>query len=261
MAAGLGIQVNTWNQSDYSAVNWLSPDFVSPFDFSSFDISALPEPVHADNLSVAFPKLVGNGSVESLSGAGAAAHDSSGALAISSPEGQVKALYVDSDGSRLTCNERVQTLFVEARIEPGPPRQLPKSHSHLRFPSKNGKALAEASRRSIDNGTYEKIRQVFEESCLLRGSLFTPYQANDFPSCAYFGAFLNLYFECFHEIFPVIHAPLFDTTNADWLLILAMTTLGSYYFTDPEYAEPMTELLRRVVQVEVRGLQFLNRLH
>lgn len=54
----------------------------------------------------------------------------------------------------------------------------------------------------------------------------TRFAMGDFPSIAACNAFMQLYFEMFDPVFPMLHRPTFDPAQESWLLVLAIIAMG-----------------------------------
>ena len=248
--------------SVFSDVNWLSPDLTATFDFSVFDMCASQDPQPSIGQLATSPSQAGDtSSVISLPRSEATRHGAPDAMEPTSPNGsRVKAFYVDSDGSRLTCNERVQGLSTGPIIESSSSISTRNSPSALRFPLLDSTTIAEHNQYPINEANYRLLQDAFTKYCLDGAPLFPPYDASHFISPIHFSFFIRLYFHGFQDIWPILHALTFDAADAHWLLVLAIATIGCHYYPDAECVTPMVEFLRRSVQVEVCDLMsFQNR--
>ena len=241
--------------SVFSDVNWLSPDLTATFDFSVFDVGVVQDQPSTE-LPATSPSQTGDtASVVSLARSTTAYPEVPGATSPTSPSGsQVKAFYVDSDGSRLPCNERVKGLSTEPTLEHSTSILTRRSSSDLRFPALNVTTAVEQNQYPISDIVYGLLQEAFTKFCLDGAPLFVPYEASDFLSPIHFGFFVRLYFHYFQDTWPVLHVPTFDSSDSHWLLILAMATIGCHYYPDAECVTPMAEFLRRSVQVEICDL-------
>ncbi|GMF68457.1 unnamed protein product [Aspergillus oryzae] len=75
------------------------------------------------------------------------------------------------------------------------------------------------------------------------------------PPAPVLNAWVQLYFEHFHPMFPVLHKPTFSTSGSNPFLVLAVAAIGAH-FSDIQGAQPclraMHELIRRYTSYTVR---------
>ncbi|KAF4537803.1 uncharacterized protein LTHEOB_11427 [Lasiodiplodia theobromae] len=98
----------------------------------------------------------------------------------------------------------------------------------------------QASDLSIISGFAEKLQNA---------AFYPPFQALRIPPPAVMNVFVQLYFEHFHPIFPMLHQPSFGKGAPRPLLTLAVATIGARYSKlegASQCALAMTELLRRL---------------
>lgn len=75
------------------------------------------------------------------------------------------------------------------------------------------------------------------------------------------GRFVQLYFEYFHPIMPILHKPTFNKRETPWLLVLAVATVGGQSARGPgplKFVSTLREYLRRAVIISVSSLTFLS---
>lgn len=101
--------------------------------------------------------------------------------------------------------------------------------------------------------TYENIEKHFKSLCLTEGNVFSTYTAARFPSFSSFDVFVDLYYENFDAVVPILHD---QVTSMDdhWLLALAVCTIGCQYAEAEEFSAcviPLQELLHRGTTVEL----------
>lgn len=80
------------------------------------------------------------------------------------------------------------------------------------------------------------------------GCYFRPFINGNLPPRQALNCFIQLYFEYFHPIFPIIHKATFNPSDAAWRLVLAVATVGCRYSRAPyarHGADALQELLRR----------------
>lgn len=77
---------------------------------------------------------------------------------------------------------------------------------------------------------------------------YTPFATGDFPSLAACNAFMQLFFEDFNPLLPIIHTPTFDPAQEHWLLVLAVLSTGCRFSHVPsavECVDVLQEFVRR----------------
>jgi hypothetical protein len=103
--------------------------------------------------------------------------------------------------------------------------------------------------------THETIQQYFIQLCAGGSSVFEPFESDFFPSLRVVHACIQLYFEHFHNGFPLVHKPTFlalGSPQPHWLLLLAVAAVGSNYADIAESAdfrEAFQEFLRRATSL------------
>lgn len=96
--------------------------------------------------------------------------------------------------------------------------------------------------------TYETLHVEWERLCVADSALWSVFDPTEFPPLPVFEHCLALYFSHFHQTLPFLHAGTFDSTTADWTLILAMIAIGARFLetTDCEtFVISLQEFLRR----------------
>ncbi|KAF4626545.1 hypothetical protein G7Y89_g11610 [Cudoniella acicularis] len=79
---------------------------------------------------------------------------------------------------------------------------------------------------------------------------FKLFKDSVLPPLEVMNCFMQLYFEYFHPIFPMLHQATFNPSQAPALLVLATTAIGSRYSKAPhsgKCADALQELLRRAI--------------
>jgi hypothetical protein len=87
--------------------------------------------------------------------------------------------------------------------------------------------------------------------------VFRPFLDSVPPSLEAFNCFVQLYFEYFQPIFPMLHQPTFDPSTSSWVLVLALAAIGSRYSKirdSSRCSNALQELLRRAIQISVSFL-------
>jgi hypothetical protein len=104
----------------------------------------------------------------------------------------------------------------------------------------------------LDARTYDEIHALLRRtSCgKIPGHSFPPFRTPHLPSREAFNCCVQLYFEYFHPIFPMLHKSTFRPAKAPWRLVLATAAIGCRYSRVPKLAQcanALQELLRRAV--------------
>jgi hypothetical protein len=128
--------------------------------------------------------------------------------------------------------------------------------------SKEGATLWEpenlAHVRSLPQLVYDQIAAMYEKLNVTNGQ-YTQFASGAFPSLAACNAFIQLFFEEFNQLFPLLHQPTFDPASEPWLLVLAVTATGcrfSRVSAAVESGDLMQEFLRRAFFATVREFPF-----
>ncbi|KAL4878937.1 fungal-specific transcription factor domain-containing protein [Aspergillus karnatakaensis] len=77
---------------------------------------------------------------------------------------------------------------------------------------------------------------------------YPPFLQLRLPPAPILNAWVQLYFEHFHPLFPLLHKPSFNKPGTHWLLILAVSAIGALFSKFPQAhscARAMDELIRR----------------
>ncbi|KAK5059692.1 hypothetical protein LTR84_009575 [Exophiala bonariae] len=83
---------------------------------------------------------------------------------------------------------------------------------------------------------------------LERNGPYPPFLEMRIPQRPVLNSWVQLYFEHFHPIFPMLHKPSFQSTNTHWLLFFAVAAIGAHYSNlkgAQQCARAMHELVRR----------------
>lgn len=104
--------------------------------------------------------------------------------------------------------------------------------------------------KQIPEAAYQKIKQFYQEAKTTSAGL----GADDFPPLELLGSFLELYFEYFNPMIPIIHQATFKPSSENWTLLLAMMTVGGQYSTlyaREQYVTALQALLLRAISAKV----------
>lgn len=136
--------------------------------------------------------------------------------------------------------------------------------SALRFPRLDG-IMSEDMEEAIGNissQTYDTLLAHFRKLCLGPASFFPPFIDESFPSLHQMNILIQLYFEVFDPIFPIVHKEQVDL-NSFWPLALAICAIGCRFTETHEFSRcvaPFQEFLRRVLAFEVESNQSVGTL-
>lgn len=108
--------------------------------------------------------------------------------------------------------------------------------------------------KSLPQVAYHRLLDNFERLNADNG-YHVPFANGEFPSLTAFNAFIQLYFEAFHPIFPLLHQPTYDPGKEHWVLLLAVAATGCRFSQVPGAADSgnlLQEFLRRAILFTVR---------
>lgn len=124
--------------------------------------------------------------------------------------------------------------------------------AHLHFPDIDPAALLDARLESLShveplsNEKVNAIAQLAEET--QREPHLHPFTSIKLPPQPVLNAWVQLYFEYFHPVFPIIHKPTFSLPDVDPLLVLAVAGVGAQFSklkNSEAFARSIHELVRR----------------
>ncbi|KAL2829634.1 fungal-specific transcription factor domain-containing protein [Aspergillus pseudoustus] len=96
---------------------------------------------------------------------------------------------------------------------------------------------------------YQDILRLLERTSQHQGH-FKPFKNPIIPPLEVFNSFIQLYFEHFHPVFPMLHHATFDPNRASRVLVLATAAIGCRYskaLQSAVCANALQELLRRTI--------------
>ena len=105
----------------------------------------------------------------------------------------------------------------------------------------------------LSQKSYEDIRQYLTRTDSNQAH-YRPFQHPNLPPYHVMDCFLQLYFEYFHPIFPILHQATFEPMEAPWQLSLALCAIGARYSKLPlsnQCSIALQELLRRAIAATV----------
>jgi hypothetical protein len=106
----------------------------------------------------------------------------------------------------------------------------------------------------LSSARYKEILDCFVQSNQGQ-NLFVHFRNSSLPSLEAMNCFIQLYFEYFQPVYPLLHQPSFDPTSSPYVLILAVAAIGCRYSKVPgsqKCAIALQELLRRAIMRSVR---------
>ncbi|KAL2067831.1 hypothetical protein VTL71DRAFT_15929 [Oculimacula yallundae] len=266
---------DSWNQNILFNMNWSFDDRIASYESDLFQrdgynrsLPSIDSPMErpGQNSDCSFTRAEAAGDFSSNS-----AHDPSrrGTSQVDSPNVSVEGseatgstdrlaagrYYVEGDGARLP---RIRSIL---RGE----KSYDAEHSTLSLNIPSQPAIIHGFNRDTINSlvdsmphqafvsklpqtTYTKLHDVFLETCI-SSTHFRKFGDVLFPPNVVFDGFIRLYFEHFQPTLPFIHFATFDTTNTNWLLLLAISAVGSHFIDvdDHNVSPSMVEFLRRAI--------------
>lgn len=104
--------------------------------------------------------------------------------------------------------------------------------------------------KHLSPDAYHRLHLNFERLNTDNG-YFSSFAQGRFPSIDALNAFMQLYFEEFHPMFPLLHQPTFDPGKEDWVLLLAVIVIGCRFSRVQgalESVHLLQEFLRRAIK-------------
>ncbi|OCK79360.1 hypothetical protein K432DRAFT_383157 [Lepidopterella palustris CBS 459.81] len=102
----------------------------------------------------------------------------------------------------------------------------------------------------MSQDVHDEIARCLKLTSRPESSRFRAFENACLPSIQAMDCFIQLYFEYFHPIFPMLHQPTFNPSKAPWQLVLATAAVGCRYSKAPgsrKAANALQELLRRAI--------------
>lgn len=106
---------------------------------------------------------------------------------------------------------------------------------------------------AITTGQYTNIQQCLNDHERKGLRYYYPLRNAHLPSISVMNCFVQLYFEHFQPIFPMLHPPTFSMADTPWQLVLAFASIGCRYSkaiernSKREWADAFQEFLRRAL--------------
>ena len=246
------LDADFWNGNILSTSNWL--DAVVDHDFfdASLDYSLYqPGPTYptptswdASRNMIPMPQQSPSAGVGSITSKQSGVSTETAADACASTEevpSQDGEYYVDGQPSRLPRAKRRKLAASPADTRTS--LSTVDRPFSLRCPIPSSPTTP--SRIYIPLEIYEKIREAFVYTCANPSGPWLVFQ-DSFPEPEVFENLLHLYFTSFQKTLPFLHPASFNAGESHWVLILALTAVGSHYLEDgAHFAVSLHELLRR----------------
>ncbi|XRM42073.1 hypothetical protein ABZX51_005309 [Aspergillus tubingensis] len=125
--------------------------------------------------------------------------------------------------------------------------QFPETRVRATNENKNG------YRHTLEPSTYERIRSAFNQLCCVESILYPKFETDHLPGAETLSSFIDLYFVHFQPVYPIFHTPTFDINKCHWIVVLALSAVGSHFAGSQEQIEcapVFHEFLRRATNVE-----------
>lgn len=147
--------------------------------------------------------------------------------------------YVDGDGARASLRPPLPTDASSSHC-------VSDTHEHL-------SPAAEREKAGLVGGQFPiELYRVLSENLQAEFSKFT---GTELPSYDQVSCWVRLYLECFHPTFPFLRQlELFDV-NSDWVLLLAVITVGAFLSTSSEAGRIRHSLMEALEQVVAHRLE------
>lgn len=124
--------------------------------------------------------------------------------------------------------------------------------AQLVFPDMEQLAMTEIDQENlahVEEITADVVSKIAEYADQLeRNGPFPRFLDMRIPPAPVLNSWIQLYFEHFHPVFPVLHKPSFSSSDTHWLLIFAVAALGAHFSGlngSQLCARAMHELIRR----------------
>ncbi|RGP60201.1 hypothetical protein FSPOR_10790 [Fusarium sporotrichioides] len=151
---------------------------------------------------------------------------------------------------------------------------IPATHDHSDLPSREDDLVvsppgnvdpeswrAEAYEHvpDITIASYECMTSTFNQ-LNSNNAYCTSFTTKSLPSLMHMRIYMQVYFEEFHPVFPLLHKATFSPTKDNWVLSLAISSIGCLFSKTLQSKESysiMQELLRRTIYIQLEKSQAL----
>ncbi|OJJ71613.1 hypothetical protein ASPBRDRAFT_195779 [Aspergillus brasiliensis CBS 101740] len=124
--------------------------------------------------------------------------------------------------------------------------------AQLSFPNMEGLSMEQVDEENfahVNDVPATAVEEVFRMARIIeRTPTFPPFTELKIPPLPVINSWVQLYFEHFHPVFPVLHKPSFCTPGTHWLLIFVVSAIGAQFSGLPNAqtcSRAMHELVRR----------------
>ncbi|KAH7187443.1 hypothetical protein BKA60DRAFT_587767 [Fusarium oxysporum] len=111
----------------------------------------------------------------------------------------------------------------------------------------------------ITNEAYQVMISTFKQ-LNSDNAYCIPFTNKHLPSLQHMQIYMQVYFEEYHPVFPLLHKATFSPTKDDWLLSLAVSSIGCLFSKTLQSREVypiMQEFLRRAIRIQLERSQTL----
>lgn len=240
------------------SINWLSPDYQAGLQLSE-QLADMQNIFPAEGIG--FPSSLGQAQAECIDQASQAGQQS----ATSQPtmpslcrDGETLSIHsAQSPAVSHTSGHSCNRFYVDgdgARASFRPPLSSDASSSHC-VSDKNTQTNSAAERGracSVDRQLPVEIYQILADNLQAELSNFS---GNALPPYEQVSQWARLYLEQFHPTFPFLRQIELFESNSDWLLLLAVVTLGAFLSASSEAGRVRHSLMETLEQVVTRRLE------
>ncbi|RBA10221.1 hypothetical protein FPRO05_06157 [Fusarium proliferatum] len=109
----------------------------------------------------------------------------------------------------------------------------------------------------INDEAYQVMVSTFEQ-LNSDNAYCVPFTDKHLPSLQHMQIYMQVYFEEYHSIFPLLHKATFSPNKDDWLLSLAVSSIGCLFsktLRSKEVFPIMQEFLRRAIRIQLERSQ------
>ncbi|KAF5252490.1 hypothetical protein FANTH_2384 [Fusarium anthophilum] len=109
----------------------------------------------------------------------------------------------------------------------------------------------------ISDEAYQVMVSTFEQ-LNSNNAYCIPFTNKHLPSLQHMQIYVQVYFEEYHPVFPLLHKATFSPTKDDWLLSLAVSSIGCLFSKTLKSREAypiMQEFLRRAIRIQLERTQ------
>ncbi|PYH35470.1 early growth response protein [Aspergillus neoniger CBS 115656] len=124
--------------------------------------------------------------------------------------------------------------------------------AQLSFPDMEGLSIERVDEENfahVNDVPAAAVEEVHRVARIMQGNpTFPPFTELKIPPLPVINSWVQLYFEHFHPVFPILHKPSFCTPGTHWLLIFVVSAIGAQFSGLPHAqtcSRAMHELVRR----------------